>query len=95
MNGLVVESKESEIIEVNLEEPNMHADLSAVAYPEDGYIELSLLGHDDNVYVNGAFILLRQSSEDNYNTWNEITRFRLSHWWSGDKLDICRDHSIA
>jgi hypothetical protein len=74
-NGLTEASSRYEIVEVQYEDPSVHADLSAKVCPEDGYVKVSLLGKKDNSFVNGYFILLRASSENNYDSWYELTRF--------------------
>lgn len=95
MNGLVVPSPRYEVIEVQFEDPAVHANLSAVSYPEDGYIEVSLVGKKDDKYINGYCVLLRSSSEDNFDSWCELTRFQLNRWHSNDTLVLCKDHTIA
>ncbi len=95
MNGLVVSSPRYEIIEVQFEDPSVHADLCAISNPEDGYIEVSLAGKKDNSYVNGYCVLLRSSSEDNFDSWNELTRFQLCRWDTNTILTLCKDHTVA
>ena len=46
-------------------------------------------------FVNGKFVLLRASSEDNFNTWHELTRFIISSWDSKQEKVICNDYSVS
>jgi hypothetical protein len=70
------------IIEVETINPNLHADLSVKCNFENGYNNISLVGDGTNVLLNGSFILLRASSEDDYSSWNEICKFKLFQWHS-------------
>ena len=93
-NGLECSSPKYEIVEVQLENPIIHADLTAQNNFDEGYIDVILCGKNDNVLVTGNFILLRASSEDGYNTWYELTRFQLSRWDSNTNLLICQDQTV-
>ena len=74
--------------------PNVHASLVADAYPDDGYINLLLVGNGDKVKVSGSFILIRSSSEDNFDSWYPMTKFALTQWDTSTIKEICRDYSI-
>jgi hypothetical protein len=72
----------------------------ATAIIESGCVELSLkpktdILNNDKKYVNGHFILLRASNEDNYNSWYRLTDFTLASWDSSMDKFLCRDYSIA
>lgn len=82
------------VIEVETIEPNVHADVIAVADPADGYIAINLAGHNDGYLVNGSFILLRSSSEDGFDSWYELTNFYLLNWNSNTIKEICRDYTV-
>ena len=77
MNGLVGNSGRYPIIECETKLPNVHAQLSAINHYDDGYITLKLIGDRSGVTVNGRFILMRSSSEDNFDSWYELTKFDL------------------
>ena len=94
INGLERSSPKYEIVEVQYADPTIHADLSVNNNFEEGYMEVYLRGKRDNSYVNGNFILLRSSSEDDYNTQYELTRFELNRWDSNGDLLICKDHTV-
>ena len=74
--------------------PNVHAELVAESCPNDGYIDLKLVGNGDKVKISGSFILIRGSSEDNYDTWYPMTKFELVQWDASTIKEICRDYSI-
>ena len=82
------------IIDTELVKPNVHANLSAISYPDDGYVEIKLIGDGSKTLVNGSFILLRADSKDNYDSWYELTKFYLSSWNAMTSKIICKDHTI-
>ena len=95
INGIERSSPLYEIIEVQYEDPTIHANLSAINNFEEGYIRLALAGKEDNSYVTGSFILLRSSSEDGFDTWYELTRFQLNRWDSNNtNYLLCDDHTV-
>lgn len=87
-------SKRNPVIEVETIEPNIHGDVVAVANPADGYITIKLVGHNDNYFVNGSFVLLRSSSEDGFDSWYQLTNFYLLNWDSNTVKEICRDYTV-
>lgn len=93
-NGLKCSSTKYEVMEVQFEDPVIHADLSAKNIFDNGCINVSLIGKKDNSYISGRFILLRASSEDNYDSWYELTRFQLNRWDSNTTLLICKDYTV-
>ena len=94
INGLEVPSNRYIIIEASTQKPNIHANLSSQNYFDDGYIISTLVGDRSGKKVNGKFILMRASSEDNFNTWYELTKFDLTNWSSNNDLVICKDYSV-
>lgn len=94
MNGLEVSTPRYAIIDTELVPPNVHAKLSAVAYPDDGYVAISLVGDGSKTLVNGSFVLLRSGSDENYDSWYELTKFYLSSWNATTTKLICRDHTV-
>lgn len=94
INGLKVVSNRYIIIEAATQKPNIHAVLSSQNYFDDGYIVSTLIGDRSGKKVNGKFILMRSSSEDNFNTWYELTKFDLTNWNSNSDLIICKDYSV-
>ncbi len=82
------------IIDSELVPPNIHANLSALANPDEGYISLNLVGDGSKTLINGSFVLLRSSSADNYDSWYELTKFYLSAWNAGTTKLICKDHTV-
>ena len=94
VNGLSVSSGRYKVIESETTAPNIHANLSAVNSFDDGYITLTLVGDRSNALINGRFILMRSSSEDNFESWYELTKFDLSNWNSSTDKIICKDYTI-
>lgn len=94
MNGFTRNSGRYPIIEAETKMPNVHAQLSAVNHYDDGYIYLQLIGDRSGSAVNGRFILMRSSSEDNYDSWYELTRFDLSQYDSNTNQLICKDYTV-
>jgi hypothetical protein len=94
MNGYVSDEVRYTVIDAETVDPNVQANLSAISNFEDGYIQVSLIGNQSDTYINGSFVLLRASSEDNYNSWNELTRFQLVNWNTNTFKDICKDYTV-
>lgn len=94
VNGLEKSSGRHVIIESETKAPNVHADLHATNYFDDGYILVKLEGDQSGTLVNGKFILMRSSSEDNYESWYELTKFDLSNWSSSTDKVICKDYTV-
>lgn len=82
------------IIDAELVPPNVHASLSAISHPDDGYIEIKLVGDGSKTLINGSFILLRSGSDDNYDSWYELTKFYLSGWNATTTKLLCKDHTV-
>jgi hypothetical protein len=70
MNGLTISSPKYRIMEKISIDPEIKADLSVKLNYENGYIDVSLIGHKDESGIEtpatGAFLLSRSSSTDNF-----------------------------
>ena len=81
-NGLTVSSPKYRIMTKLSIDPEIKADLSTKLNYENGYIDINLVGHKDadgiETPATGAFLLSRSSSADNFQTWDEISRFKLA-----------------
>ena len=77
MNGLECESPSYPIIAQESVNSTLQdkCDLIAIHNFEDGYIKLVLRPKVKHGIINGSFVLARASSEDNFESWNEIYRF--------------------
>lgn len=77
INGLECESQGYPIIAQESVNSNLQdkCDLIATSYFEDGYIKLTLRPKIKHGVIDGSFVLARASSEDNFESWNEIYRF--------------------
>lgn len=67
---------------------------------DNACVELSLepLGSANGTnrkLINGQFVLLRSSSEDNFTSWQELTRFIISSHDTNYKKVICRDYCVS
>lgn len=62
-------------------------------------VELSLDPILDNQIerklINGQFVLLRSSNEDNFSSWQELTRFAISSHNTAQRKVICRDYCVS
>lgn len=94
VNGLVADPVQYSIIETETKAPNVHGTLHATNVFDSGYILVELKGDDSGILVNGKFILMRSSSEDNFESWYELTRFDLSQWDSKTIKMICKDRTV-
>lgn len=76
-NGLECESQGYMIIAQDTVDSSLQEKCDLIATPkfEDGYIKLTLRPKVKHGVVDGSFILARASSEDNFDSWNEIYRF--------------------
>ena len=81
INNLKVSSGKYRIMQKKSINPEIKADLVPSLNFENGYVNISLMGHlnkDGIEYsATGAFKILRASEEDNYSTWNEVLKFAL------------------
>lgn len=82
INNYEAESVRYQIINRETINPELQATLSAVMDENNGYVKINLNGIRDKktgleIPATGAFALLRASSEDNFNTWNTVLKFKL------------------
>ena len=63
---------------------------------DNAYVELALKPVSNQSHIiNGKFVLTRSSSEDNFQSWQEMTRFILASWDSSKDTFSCRDYSVS
>lgn len=76
-NGLECQSQSYVIIAQDSVDSNLQekCDLIATSNFEDGCIKLTLRPKVRSGVIDGSFVLARASSEDNFDSWNEIYRF--------------------
>ena len=76
-NGLECESQSYPIVTQESVDSSLQqkCDLIATANFEDGFIKLALRPKVKHGVIDGSFVLARSSSEDNFDSWNEIYRF--------------------
>ena len=82
------------VLEINTVAPNIYANLSVKHNFENGYNEISLIGDQSGRYLNGSFVLLRSSTEDDYGSWIEICRYQLHRWDTNTTKIICKDYCL-
>ena len=102
INGLTFSSPVYHILDNQTVPSDIFNYYDFIATPniDSACVELSIQPNKNNEAsghkkVNGKFILLRASSEDNYDTWYEMTRFTLSSWDTGSDKVICKDYSVS
>lgn len=82
INGLTISTPRYRIMQKLTIDPEIDASLVAEANHDNGYIIISLIGGKDENGLEkpatGAFLLTRASSDDNYSSWDEISRFKLA-----------------
>ena len=91
INGMKVESPIYRITQRTTIPPEINASLKATMNYENGYVNLQIVGDDDEdgneQTATGTYLICRASSEDNYTNWSEICRFAMfgekpsSHSW--------------
>lgn len=78
LNNLTVASPAYKIMQMETIDCEIGADLHATMMPEDGYINVSLKPRQQGAKnIRGSFLLIRSSSEDNYESWQELYRFDM------------------
>lgn len=82
INGLTVKSNRYRIMQKESIDPDIRVDIIAKNYPDNGYIEVSLKGHKDEVgveyNVTGSFVIKRASNLDDYSKWDTILYFKAN-----------------
>lgn len=81
INGLELATSKYRIMKKTSIETEMEASISAILNYDNGYIDINLIG-TKNQYgletpVTGAFLVTRACSDNNYEIWSEISRFKL------------------
>jgi len=76
VNQLVEKSPAYKIMQRNLINPEISADLVAIMNYDNGYIQLSLNDEIDST-ISGNFVLSRASSNNDY-AWEELKRFEFN-----------------
>lgn len=101
MNGLgemvPCESPKYKIMELDIALPDVSAQLSTQLNEVEGYFQISLIGDrkpNDTHLRSGAFVLLRSSSKNNYDTWEQLTEFTLSLYNPHTDKDIYKDYVV-
>ncbi len=94
INGLIVSSPG--YIIVSQASAPLDADITfeAVMNEENGYIQLKLQPKHINSTLTGQFVISRASSQDNFETWQEIDRFAMQRQSPQDyvKKDFTVEH---
>jgi hypothetical protein len=94
INGLEIPSGRYQIVDAETILPTVHADLTVTNDFENGYMKIALKGDKSNSFVSGRFLLLRSSSEDNYENWYQVTQFELIRFDSNTVKEICKDYTV-
>ena len=81
INNLEFSSPKYRIMQQSSIDATIQAELIGTMNYENGYIELQVVGKSDENGVeqlgSGNYVISRSSSEDNYTTWSEISKFAL------------------
>lgn len=82
INNYQVSSRTYQIVNRETIDPELEASLIAEMDENNGFARISLKGVKDKttgveIPATGAFALLRSSSEDDFNSWNTILKFKL------------------
>lgn len=102
INGLVEESQKYRITDNQAVDTDILKYYQFVARNDaaGAYVELSIEPHsttkpEDRKFINGQFLLLRASSEDDYQSWYQLTEFVLANWDSQSRRYLCRDYCVS
>lgn len=99
VNGLELSSTKYRITDNQTIDSDIlqYYDFVSINNKDGGYVELAInpLEDTDHKYVNGQFILLRASSEDNFQSWYQLTEFILANWDSTTRRYLCRDYCVS
>lgn len=102
INGLVEESQKYRITDNQAVDTDILKYYQFVARNDaaGAYVELSIEPRsttkpEDRKFINGQFLLLRSSSEDNYQSWYQLTEFILANWDSQTRRYLCRDYCVS
>lgn len=102
INGLECSSPSYKITDNQTVPSNVfkYCNFVATNIADSACVELSLQpkksqGSAVRKLLNGKFILLRSSSEDNFQSWHELTRFILTSWDPSFEKSLCKDYSVS
>lgn len=98
LNNLTVSSPGYRIMQKKTIDPELKVDLVAEMNYDNGFVDLTLVGYinkDTGLEepVNGSFIILRASDDENYTNWSEVFRFNLNSELPSKKL--WKDHTVV
>lgn len=78
LNNLTTASPAYKVMQMETVDCEIGANLHAEMISEDGYVNIRLSPKTQGAKsVRGSFILIRGSSEDNYDSWQELYRFDM------------------
>lgn len=79
LNNFEASSVKYRIMEIDSKNlDHLHINLVAKNITDEGYVEISLTPKDNIIKkIKGHFILMRSSSKNNFQSWNEIYRFDM------------------
>lgn len=78
LNNLTTASPAYKVMQMETVDCEIGAHLLAEMMHEDGYVNISLKPKAQGAKsVRGSFVLIRSSSEDNYDSWQELYRFDM------------------
>ena len=99
INGLEISSQRYRITDNQTVESDIlkYYDFMAINHNDGGYVELMInpKKQDEHKFINGQFLLLRSSSEDNYQGWYQLTEFILANWDSSTHKYLCKDYCVS
>lgn len=102
INGITVESEKYRITDNQVLDSNLlkYYYFKAENIADSACVSLSIVPNSSALasgrkLINGQFILLRASDEDDYQSWYKLTSFTLASWDSGQSKFLCKDYSVA
>ena len=105
INGLKVSTPKYRLMQKTSINPEIEAVMKATPNEENGYVDIDLVGtknqYDLETPITGAFLITRASEDDDFTTWNEISRFKLqaqnpSRWlWRDYTVEHCKRYKYA
>ena len=94
-NNLEVSSASYLITNTDTVDLNINSNLVVENNQDEGYNSIMLQGKGEEKYINGQFILLRSSDEDDFKSWTQYTKFLLNNWNAQKSEEICKDFAIS
>lgn len=96
INGLSISSYRYRIMQKLTIDPEINATLQATVNYDNGYVIVNLIGGKDENGLEepatGAFLLTRACADDDYNSWDEISRFKLAA--QVPSIQLWKDYTI-